>query len=410
MTQYFDTLDTRAPAQRERDLFERLPAVLAGAMTSETYREHLAGVEPSAVTGRDALSRLPVLRKSDLPELQRRRPPFGGLATHNPGAFARLFQSPGPIFEAESLESDVWGAARAMHAMGFRPGDIVLNTFSYHLVPAGFMMDSGARELGCAVIPAGPGNTEQQLAAIEAFRPGIYCGTPDFLKIILTAAETGRQDVSSITRALVSGAAFPKSLEEEFTRRGIDAFQAYATADIGVIAYETPARDGLVINENLIVEIVRPGTGEPVSEGEIGEIVVTTLDPHYPLIRFALGDLTRLLPGASLSGRTNGRLAGWLGRADQTTKVKGMFVRPEQIAAVGKRHPEVGKLRLTVTRNGASDAMTLRCEAPQPGNELVSKISHTLQSVTKLRGRVEIVAPGTLPDDGKVISDERPIE
>ena len=320
-------------------------------MRSDAYAERFSGVDPSTITTRDALARLPILRKSDLPALQRAHRPFGGLSFQKPELFRRLFASPGPIFEAQGSSVDPWGVARPMHAMGFRAGEIVLNTFSYHLVPAGFMMDSGARELGCAVIPAGPGNTEQQFDLIEAFRPSLYCGTPDFLKILLkTAADTGR-DVSSIKRALVSGAAFPKTLQGEIAEAGIEAFQAYATADIGIIAYETPTRDGMVINENLIVEIVRPGTGNPVDVGEVGEIVVTTLDPDYPLIRLALGDLTAILPGASTCGRTNQRIAGWMGRADQTTKVKGMFVRPEQIDSIRKHHPELLKLRLVVTRN-----------------------------------------------------------
>ncbi|KAB0267078.1 phenylacetate--CoA ligase family protein [Microvirga brassicacearum] len=406
MTQYFDALDTRPPGERERDLFRRLPAVVAAAMRSETYAERFGAIDPSAIATRDALSTLPVLRKSDLPDLQRKRPPFGGLSSQHPGRFARLFTSPGPIYEAQGLSADVWGVARPMHAMGFRAGEIMLNTFSYHLVPAGFIMDAGARELGCAVIPAGPGNTQQQLDLIAAFRPTIYCGTPDFLKIILDAPTSGR-DVSSIERALVSGAAFPKNLQDDIARRGIEAFQAYATADIGIIAYETPARDGMIVNENIIVEIVRPGTGDPVAEGEVGEIVVTTLDETYPLIRFALGDLTAAIPGISACGRTNMRIKGWMGRADQTTKVKGMFVRPEQIDSIGKRHPELLKLRLVVTRSHDADAMTLACEADRPEEDLAPRIAETLQMVTKLRGAVEIVPPGSLPNDGKVIADER---
>lgn len=407
MTQFFDGLDTCPPAEREQSLFGRLPAALGAAMNSPSYAERLAGFEPSAISTREALARLPVLRKSELPDLQRTRPPFGGLSPHQPGHFARLFASPGPIFEAQGLSVDPWRAARPMHAMGFRAGEIMLNTFSYHLVPAGFIMDAGARALGCAVIPAGPGNTEQQLDLIEAFRPTIYCGTPDFLKIIIKAATASGRDVTSIKRALVSGAAFPKPLQDEIASLGIEAFQAYATADIGIIAYETPTRDGMVVNENLIVEIVRPGTGDPVGPGEVGEIVVTTLDEDYPLIRFALGDLTAVIPGPSVDGRTNMRIKGWMGRADQTTKVKGMFVRPEQIDSIRKRHPELRKLRLVVTRSEDSDAMTLACEVDGPAGDLAPRIAETLQSITKLRGRVDIVAPGSLPNDGKVIADER---
>jgi len=408
MTEYFDSLDTQPSAERERLLFGQLPALLAAAMRSDAYAARFSGVDPSMVTTRDALARLPILRKSDLPAMQRAHRPFGGLSFQKPELFRRLFASPGPIFEAQGSSVDPWGVARPMHAMGFRAGEIVLNTFSYHLVPAGFMMDSGARELGCAVIPAGPGNTEQQFELIEAFRPSLYCGTPDFLKILLkTAADTGR-DVSSLKRALVSGAAFPKTLQGEIAEAGIEAFQAYATADIGIIAYETPTRDGMVINENLIVEIVRPGTGNPVDVGEVGEIVVTTLDPDYPLIRLALGDLTAILPGASTCGRTNQRIAGWMGRADQTTKVKGMFVRPEQIDSIRKHHPELLKLRLVVTRNQDMDAMTLACEVDTPPHDLAPRIAETLHSVTKLRGLVELLPPGSLPNDGKVIADERP--
>ena len=408
--QYFDTHDTRAPVERERDLFGRLPAVIAAALKSETYAERFGTIEPSTISSREALSRLPILRKSELPQLQRNRPPFGGLSPQPPGSFARLFNSPGPIFEAEGLSADAWGAARPMHAMGFRPGEIMLNTFSYHLVPAGFIMDAGARELGCAVIPAGPGNTEQQLELIGAFRPSIYCGTPDFLKILLNAAAKSGQDISSIKRALVSGAAFPKSLRDEVAAMGIEAFQAYATADIGIIAYETSAREGMVVNEDIIVEIVRPGTGDPVPEGEVGEIVVTTLNEGHPLIRFALGDLTAAIPGVSVCGRTNMRIKGWMGRADQTTKIKGMFVRPEQIDTIGKRHPELRKLRLMVTRSHDVDAMILACEAEQPSDDLARRITDTLQSITKLRGLVQIVAPGSLPNDGKVIADERSVD
>ena len=407
MTQYFDALDTCPPDERERELLRRLPAVIVAAMKSETYAERLGAVEPSTIRTREALSRLPVLRKSDLPDLQRKHPPFGGLSSRSPSGFARLFTSPGPIFEVQAHSADAWGAARPMHAMGFRPGDVMLNTFSYHLVPAGFIMDSGARELGCTVIPAGPGNTEQQLQLIHAFSPRIYCGTPDFLKIILDAAAASGRDVSCIKVALVSGAAFPKNLQEDIAREGITAFQAYATADIGLIAYETPAGSGMVVNENIIVEVVRPGTGDPVAEGEVGEIVVTKLDESYPLIRLALGDLTAVIPGASPCGRTNMRIKGWMGRADQTTKVKGMFVRPEQIDSIGKRHPELLKLRLVVTRRNDADSMVLACEAEQVGEELAQRVAETLQMVTKLRGLVEIVAPGSLPNDGKVISDER---
>jgi phenylacetate-CoA ligase len=407
--QPYDNRDTQDPAEREAELFRRLPAVLAAALEAPAYAERLRGVDPQGVTSRAALAQLPVLRKSDLPALHKASPPFGGLVPAPLSSFGRLFTSPGPIFEPEGRGEDPWGAARALHAMGFRAGDVVLNTFGYHLTPGGFIMDSGARALGCAVIPAGPGNTEQQLEVIAAFRPAAYCGTPDFLKILLDAADKAGRDASSIRRALCSGAAFPQSLQDEIAGRGVEAYQAYATADIGIIAYETAARAGMVVNENLIVEIVRPGTGDPVPEGEVGEVVVTNLDPHHPQIRLAVGDLTAAMPGLSPCGRTGMRIRGWMGRADQTAKVKGMFVRPEQVAEVGKRHPELGRLRLVVTRQGESDAMTLRAEAAVAGDGLRDAVAETLQGVTKLRGAVELVPLGSLPNDGKVIADERPV-
>jgi phenylacetate-CoA ligase len=407
MPDTFDARDAQDPAKREADLFRRLPDVLRAAMAAPAYAERLKGIDPARITNRQALSRLPILRKAELPALQKAAPPFGGFVGAPLSTFGRLFTSPGPIFEPEGTGADPWGAARALFAMGFRRGDVVLNTFAYHLTPGGFIMDSGARALGCVVIPAGPGNTEQQLEVIEACRPAAYCGTPDFLKILLDAAETAGRDASSITKALCSGAAFPKSLQEEVARRGIDAYQAYAVADVGVIAFETKAREGMVVNEDVIVEIVRPGTGDPVAEGEVGEVVVTNLDPHHPQIRLAVGDLTAALPGQSPCGRTNMRIRGWMGRADQTTKVKGMFVRPEQVAEIGRRHPELGKLRLVVTRDGETDVMTLAAEAGSRGEELRAAVAATLQAVTKLKASVDLVAPGSLPNDGKVIADER---
>ena len=407
MTEHYDALETRDPASREADLFARLPGVLRKAMEAPAYAERMKGIDPASVTSRAALARLPVLRKSDLPALHKSAPPFGGFVAASPGSFARLFTSPGPIFEPEGREGDPWRGARALFAAGFRPGDVMLNTFSYHLTPGGFIFDSSARALGCAVIPAGPGNTEQQFELIEAYRPVGYSGTPDFLKILLDAAASAGRDVSSIKRALVSGAAFPKSLQEEIKSRGIDAYQAFGTADLGLIAFETPAREGMTVNEDLIVEIVKPGTGDPVSEGDVGEIVVTSLDPHHPWIRLAIGDLTAALPGTSPCGRTNMRIRGWMGRADQTTKVKGMFVRPEQVAEIGKRHPELGRLRLVVSRAGETDVMTLRAECASPSDALRDRLSSTLRNIAKLGGNVELVGRGSLPNDGKVIADER---
>ncbi|WLA86105.1 phenylacetate--CoA ligase family protein [Bradyrhizobium elkanii] len=407
MTDHYDAFETRDPAEREAALFARLPEVLRKAMAAPAYANLLRGTDPGSITSREALAGLPVLRKSELPALHKAAPPFGGFVADTPGSFARLFTSPGPIFEPEGRQADPWHGARALFAAGFREGDVVLNTFSYHLTPGGFIFDASARALGCAVIPAGPGNTEQQFELIEAYRPVGYSGTPDFLKILLDAAATAGRDVSSIKRALVSGAAFPKSLQEEMKSRGVEAYQAFGTADLGLVAFETAAREGMTVNEDLILEIVKPGTGDPVAPGDVGEIVVTSLDPHHPWIRLALGDLTAALPGASQCGRTNMRIKGWMGRADQTTKVKGMFVRPEQIAEIGKRHPELGRLRLVVTRAGEADAMTLRAECASAPDALLSEVAATLRAVTKLGGTVELVGTGSLPNDGKVIADER---
>jgi phenylacetate-CoA ligase len=407
MADHYDGLETHDPTRREAELFSRLPDALRRAMAAPAYAERLKGIDPAGVADRAALARLPVLRKSELPALHKAAPPFGGLVAGPLGSFGRLFTSPGPIFEPEPTHADPWRGARALFAAGFRPGDVLLNTFSYHLTPGGFIFDASARALGCAVIPAGPGNTDAQFELIEAYRPVGYSGTPDFLKILLDAAASAGRDVSSIKRAMVSGAAFPKSLQEEFKGRGIDAYQAFGTADLGLIAFETAAHDGMVVNEDLIFEIVRPGTGDPVAAGDVGEIVVTSLDPHHPWIRLALGDLTAVLPGASPCGRTNLRIKGWMGRADQTTKVKGMFVRPEQIAEIGKRHAELGRLRLVVTRSGENDVMTLKAESASPSDSVRDELSATLRAVTKLGGNVELVGTGSLPNDGKVIADER---
>ena len=407
MTGHYDNRETRDPAEREAELFWRLGDVLRAALAAPAYAERLKGVDPRRITDRAALASLPVLRKSELPALQKEALPFGGFVARPPGSFARLFTSPGPIFEPEGAHADSWRGARALFAAGIREGDVVLNTFSYHLTPGGFIFDTSARALGCPVIPAGPGNTDAQFELIEAYSPTAYCGTPDFLKILLDAAASAGRNVSSIGRAVVSGAAFPKSLQEEIKSRGIEACQAFGTADLGLIAFETSAHEGMVVNEDLILEIVRPGTGDPVAEGEVGEIVVTTLDPDHPWIRLAIGDLTAALPGTSPCGRTNMRIKGWMGRADQTTKVKGMFVRPEQIAEIGKRHPELSRLRLVVTRENEQDVMTLTCECGSPAEILRDAVASTLRAVTKLGGGVELVAPGSLPNDGKVIADER---
>lgn len=409
MGEHYDARETREPADREADLFARLPGILRKAMEAPAYAAHLAGIDPSSITDRAALAAVPVLRKSDLPALHKASRPFGGFVAAPTGSFGRLFTSPGPIFEPEPAHSDPWRGARALFAAGLRPGDIMLNTFSYHLTPGGFIFDASARALGCAVIPAGPGNTETQFELIEAYRPVGYSGTPDFLKILLDSGAAAGRDLSSLKRAVVSGAAFPPSLQAEIAGRGIEAYQAFGTADLGLIAFETSARQGMLVNEDLIMEIVRPGTGEPVAEGDVGEIIVTSLDPAHPWIRLAVGDLTAVLSGASPCGRTNMRIKGWMGRADQTTKVKGMFIRPEQIAEIGKRHPELGRLRLVVTRDGETDMMTLKAETATSDPALRDVVSATLRTVTKLGGTVDLVPPSSLPNDGKVITDERSV-
>ncbi len=407
MSDHLDTLETRQPERREIDLLLALPRHIAHVKARcPHYSSILAAVEPAAVSSRAALACLPVVRKHQLLELQQRQPPFGGLvATPLPG-LGRVFSSPGPIADPEGLGKDWWRFGRAMHAAGFRAGDLVHNTFSYHFTPAGFMVDGGARRLGCPVFPAGVGQTEMQVQAIAAFRPAAYAGTPSFLKIILDKADELQADVSSLSKALVAGEAFFPAQKQMFAARGIAAFQAYGTADLGLIAYETAAREGLVLDEDLILEIVRPGTGDPVAEGEVGEVVITSFNPDYPLVRFGTGDLSALLPGVSPCGRTNNRIRGWLGRADQTTKVKGMFVHPEQVAAVLKRHPEIGRARLVVTSRDGNDVMTLHCEAAADDG-LARAIADSIRDVTKLRGDVRFVATGSLVNDGKVIEDAR---
>ncbi len=405
MADHFDALETRSPEARAQAQAAALPKVIEAALALPAWRQHLGAVDPAALTSLEALARLPVLRKAQLPVMQKADAPFAGLVAADPRLFGRYFTSPGPIFEPERRGDDVWHAARAMFAAGFRAGDVVLNTFSYHLTPGGFIMDSGIRAVGGVAIPAGPGQTEQQLDVIEHLRPVAYTGTPDFLKIILDkAAETGR-DVSSITKALVSGAAFPPSLRDELLRRGVAAYQAFAVADFGVIAYETTARDGLVVSEDVILEVVRVGTGDPVAPGEVGEIVITSLDPHHPVIRLALGDLTAVMDTPSPCGRTNQRIKGWMGRADQTAKIKGMFVRPEQVADIARRHPDIARLRVVVRRDNEQDVMIVMAEAAKPDEAL----AQTVREITKLGASIEWHPTGSLPNDGKVIADERPI-
>jgi phenylacetate-CoA ligase len=376
----------------------------------------LQGVEAGRVTSRAALARLPVTRKHELQALQQaaRKTPgsgdvFGGFSAVGFGAgMPRVFASPGPIYEPEGLGRDYWRMARAIFAAGFRPGELIHNSFSYHFVPAGSMMETGAHALGCTVFPGGTGQTEQQVLAMRDLQPAGYIGTPSFLKIIVEKAAELGVALPSVTKAMLGGEAFPPSLRDWFLERGIAAYQCYATADLGLIAYETSAREGLVLDEGVIVEIVRPGTGDPVQEGEVGELVVTSLNPNYPLIRFGTGDLSAVLPGQCPSGRTNLRIKGWMGRADQTTKIRGMFVHPKQVDEIVKRFPEVVRARLGVSGERANDVMTLQVEADCTGPEaLVSKIGDAIRDVTKLRGSVQVLSPGTLPNDGKVIEDAR---
>jgi len=408
---HFDRLETRDPEQRERAQFGMLPGVLQRAKEmAPGWNTHLADVNPEQVTTREALAKLPIIRKASLIELHASNPPFGGLATAETQALGRIFMSPGPIFEPEGRSEDWWRSARSLYAAGFRSNDIVHNTFAYHLTPGGWILDAGARALGCTVIPAGPGNTEQQLNAIAHLRPTAYVGVPDYLKILLDKAADVGSDISSIKRAMVSGGALFPSLRQEYRDRGINVFQVYATADAGSIAYESEALEGMIVDEGVILEIVRPGTKDPVAEGEVGEVVVTTFNRDYPMVRLGTGDLSALLPGQSPCGRTNLRIKGWMGRADQTTKVKGMFIHPEQVAEIANRHPELGRLRLVIQRDGQKDVMVLKAESSNHDQALSEAIASNMQDVTKLKGAVELAAPDTLPNDGKVISDERPYE
>ncbi len=409
MPDHYDSLETRPAVLRDSEECAVLPKVVAHAMQGPGWAKHLAGVNAHAVNARAALAKLPVLHKSDVAALQKAMPPFGGLNVTPPGKARRLLMSPGPLYEPEGEGKDHYGTARALFAAGFRAGDIVHNSFSYHLTPGAYILESGAHVLGCAVIPGGVGNTEQQLEAIAHYKPAGYVGTGDFLKILLDTAEKTGKDASSIKRGLASGAALPASLRAELKGRGVAVLQCYATAELGVIAYESKAMEGMIVNETVMVEIVRPGTGDPVPEGEVGEVVVTSFNPDYPMIRLGTGDLSAILPGLSSCGRTNMRIKGWMGRADQTAKVKGMFVHPKQVAEVGARHADLKRLRLVVGRDNEQDTMTLMAECAAPDTSLQAAVAATLQAVTKLKGAVKLVAPGTLPNDGKVIADERPV-
>jgi phenylacetate-CoA ligase len=414
MSNFYDTLEQRPHASREAAQLAALPQQIAHAQShAPAFAGILKGINGAGVTSRAALARLPVTRKHELLELQQAArqagsDPFGGFSALRFGAaMPRVFASPGTIYEPDSTRRDYWRLARALHAAGFRPGQLVHNCFSYHFVPAGAMMESGAHALGCTVFPGGTGQTEQQVQAMAELQPAGYVGTPSFLKIIVEKAAEMKVALPTVTRAMVSGEACPPSLRDWLAERGIAAYQCYASADLGLIAYETEAREGLVLDEGVIVEIVRPGTGDPVAEGEVGELVVTTLNPDYPLIRFGTGDLSAVLPGHCPTGRTNTRIKGWMGRADQTVKVRGMFVHPGQVADIARRFPEVLKARLVVSGEMANDSMHFQVETASAPDGLDQRIGEVIRDVTKLRGTVQLVAPGSLPNDGKVIEDAR---
>lgn len=403
MSGFYDELETRDAEARADALAEGLPAAISRAKTAPALARLLRDVEPREITSREALARLPVIRKAELSEAQRKNPPFGGYATRPPSEFDHIFQSPGPIYEPGIRDGDWWRLGRFLHASGVGRGDIVQNCFGYHLTPAGMMFESGARAVDAAVLPAGTGQTDLQVRAAVDIGSTCYAGTPDFLKVILDRAdELG--EVLKLDKAVVGGGALFPSLRQLYADRGIVTRQCYATADLGNIAYESDALEGLIVDEGVIVEIVRPGTGDPVPEGEVGEVLVTSLNPDYPLIRFATGDLSAVMEGQSPCGRTNMRIKGWMGRADQTTKIKGMFVRPEQVAALVSRHPEVVRARVIADREGEMDVMVVQFESTADSSEAyAASVADTL----KMKGRVEIVAPGTLPNDGKVIEDRR---
>ncbi len=411
---YYDDLETRSSDAREAALMAALPGQVGNAKSNAPYFANLlADIAPTDIANREALTQIPVTRKSDLIELQKKDPPLGGLTTRSTGKLKRIFQSPGPIYDPEGFGEDWWGTARALYAAGFRAEDVVHNTFSYHFTPAGFMFETGAAEIGCAVFPAGVGNTELQVRAMADMRPTGYAGTPSFLKILLERADEMGLDVSSLTKSSVGGEALLPDLRAAIEDRGVNCLQMYGTADLGSIAYETQAREGLIVDEGLLVEIVRPGTNDPVAEGEVGEVVATSFRPEYPLIRFGTGDLSAVLSGESPCGRTNIRLKGWMGRADQTSKVKGMFVHPSQVAEIVRRHPEILKARLVVDHRDGTDVMTLSCEVDDPtsvaggSDGLAGDIGASIQAVCKLKGEVGYAQPGSLPNDGKVIDDIR---
>lgn len=408
MADHFDELETRDPQQREEDLMAALPGQVALAKTNSTFFGKLyADIDPMAINSREALLQLPVMRKPDVQDAQNAEPPFGGLNAVPVGDMAHVYMSPGPIFEPDGAQRDHWRYARALYAAGFRRGDIVHNTLSYHLTPAGMLVETGCRAIGCAVFPGGVGNTEMQVDAIERLKPTAYAGTPSFLRILLEKADEMGRDSSSYRKASVGAEPLPPSLRKWFEERGIQTTQGYGTADVGLIAYESLPVEGMLLDEGLILEICRPGTGEPVEEGEVGEIVVTTFNPIYPLIRYGTGDMTAVLPGTSACGRTSTRIKGWMGRADQSCKVRGMFVHAKLVGEIVGRHPEVAKARFVITNPDNRDQMLLKVEAAKGDAGLLDAVKQSVTTVTKLRGEVEIVAPGSLPNDGIVVEDAR---
>jgi phenylacetate-CoA ligase len=416
LSDYYDALETRSASEREAALMQALAQQVAHAKAhAPAYASLLKDIDPSRITSREALAQLPVTRKSELKDAQQHTLPFGGYVVKSANNVGKIFQSPGPIYEPEGRQADYWRSARAFYAAGLRAGDLVHNSFSYHLTPAGSMMESGALALGCTVVPAGVGQTELQLQAIHDLKPSAYIGTPSFLRILLEKAPEEKADVSSIKRAVVSGEALPPSLRAWFAEQGVMVTQLFGTADLGTLAYESVNADGTVnpgmmVDEGIILELVYPGTGTPLknaAQGEIGEMLITTLNTVYPLLRFSTGDLTATMPGVSPCGRTNMRIKGWLGRADQTTKIRGMFVHPAQIHEVMKAHPQVSHARLVVSGEMANDSMTLKCEVDKQEAALSDAIANTLRAVTKLRGDIELYAHNTLPRDGKVIEDVR---
>ncbi len=412
MSEYFDALETRDPEQRERTLMAALPLQVGHAMKNAPgFARILTGVDPSAVTSRAALATLPITCKSELKDLQQALPPLGGLNAIPIGKFKHLFVSPGQIYEPEGFSTDWWRSGRALFAAGVRAGDLAINTFSYHFTPAGSLMETGAHAIGCAVVPTGVGQTEMQVATIAELKVNVYIGTPSFLKLIVEKADELKVDLSCLKKAVVGAEYLPPALRKAMGERGIRVLQNYGTADLGLVAYESAAMEGMILNEGLLLEIVRPGTGDPVPAGEVGEVVITSFNQDYPLIRFATGDLSAVMPGVSPCGRTNTRIRGWLGRADQTTKVRGLFVHPRQVAEIVKRHIAIGKARLVVDNTSGQDRMVLHCElARGPDDALMTSIAESIRDITKLRGEAVYAAPGSLANDGKVIEDTRKYE